>query len=598
MVEIRRETHFRMPSEETEHFETFESEMEIPRESMADTEYIIEEGEAEEIEDSAQIDNILEKRPPIEYNDRKYRSEKKPENNDQLQHDESSTEAAAYLNVDKFNKLAAIRKKESKTSNLDKKTKIVNMLLQEKRKEIEKLKKVSVQKVISRTARTSPTATRFSSRKTSIKNQLIGSKSNILNTSHLSKKSPNFNTAYRNLSLKLVQNSLKNSPGQPAVLLTNHEIQKIKKVANINKSPHSQSVYNRLYNTATKKVSDYALKLEQNKSEKEKSEASFRPNLIAKSTHLGDRRRSMKDFIQDMNSFNQKKESKILEQLRMKKVEESKHTNSFFKRKGSRSPDYAKLKHLYENGLRKQRMRSISPDQNPSDSSIIPKINKKSKKMIREAEVYDILYNDAKRRDRSLEIQRNTSHKRFMGARKFSNDKTTTGYMVSRISKELETVLYEFQINPNSEDLEFSELVLILTKMGYVSTQITDQEKELINLMWKLLKGEENKEISVRNLFIFLLKIHQLNFEEVSSGNEATVLSNKRQSQDDISMVLNSVDQSKISKDQNHDISGIKFDNESKVIVVSILRHSLLRKNFPLSNKFITFVQRKASTAK
>lgn len=192
------------------------------------------------------------------------------------------------------------------------------MLLQEKRKEIDKIRKESALKVNSRTARTSPTATRISSRKTSIKNQLIGSKSQISNTSNLTKKSPNFNTAYRNLSMKLIQNSIKNSPSQPAVLLTNREIQKIKKVAKSNKGQHCQSVYDRLYNTATKKVSDFAMKLEQNKSEKEKSEASFRPNLIAKTTHLGDRRRSMKDFIQDMNTFNQKKENKLLEQLRKK----------------------------------------------------------------------------------------------------------------------------------------------------------------------------------------------------------------------------------------------------------------------------------------
>lgn len=223
--------------------------------------------------------------------------------------------------------------------------------------------------------------------------------------------------------------------------------------------------------------------------------------------------------------------------------------------------------------------------------------------MVREAEVYDILYNDAKRRDQSLDKQRSMSNRRFVGSRKCSNEKTTTGYMVSRISKELEGVLYEFEINPNSEDIEFSELVLILTKMGYVSTQVTDQEKELINLMWKILKGEENNGVSVRNLFIFLLKIHQLNFQEVSSGNDTTVLSNKRHSQDDISMVLKSVDQSKISKDQNHDISGIKFDNESNLKLEELkLSNNKEQPSSKLDSqyaqKFRSFIRRKASMAK
>lgn len=110
MVEFQRETHFRMPSEETEHFETFESEMDIPRESMADTEYIIEEGEAEEIEDSAQIEQIQERRPAVEYNSRKYRSEMKPENTGQLEQEASPKETPACIDVDKFNQLAAIRK--------------------------------------------------------------------------------------------------------------------------------------------------------------------------------------------------------------------------------------------------------------------------------------------------------------------------------------------------------------------------------------------------------------------------------------------------------------------------------------------------------
>ena len=71
-----------------------------------------------------------------------------------------------------------------------------------------------------------------------------------------------------------------------------------------------------------------------------------------------------------------KSNAKLIEKMYEKKLEEDYSTNSFFRDKWSRSPDFTKINKLYESGRQKQIQRSASPSKNDKLKSANPLINK------------------------------------------------------------------------------------------------------------------------------------------------------------------------------------------------------------------------------
>ena len=124
--------------------------------------------------------------------------------------------------------------------------------------------------------------------------------------------------------------------------------------------------------------------------------------------------------------------------------------------------------------------------------------------MIRNQNVSDILYNDALVRNKRRE---SNDHKRKLSTEykteRNTNDKVNTFLIVSKLVKEFEKVWINYKIKPNECNIDFAQLVTILSSMEYVSSNLSDDEKGLINLMWSLLKGEEFWGVSSRNI-IFL----------------------------------------------------------------------------------------------
>jgi len=622
-VQCEEEFHYDMTHEGSEHFETFEENNEskapafddsidipdVPRESESElpTEYVIEEGDTEIMdlpEDvsnppvSSQLqDTPLESPAPSEVHQEPLKSP----------HREPSPD----IDLKKFDKLAENRKKEFKGGNFTKNKKIVDMLLENKRKQIEKIKHESKSKAATRSTRTSPTATRFSSRKGSAMvyrpfskgamNNPIVQKSNYSSTNVSNAPTQkNFNIAYSTLSKKLIKNSMVKDK-YPSLLLTNREIKNMKRNEKLQKSKQNKTVYDRLYQTNTKKVSDYSVKLEKQRVEKELQDESFRPRI--NSSKFDSRRRSMKDFIEDMNHFSHKKESKIMEELRRKQRNESQLTNSFFKHSCSRSPDFTKLNNLYDKGVKKQRMRSISPEKDSTvEMTAMPKINKKSKLLKRDMEVSEILYNDAQKRQQKMDSKRSVSQKKVAPKKSTSNDRANTSYLVSKISRDIEKICESLDINPKMQHLDFSPLVESMCEMGYVSHQITDTEKGMINLMWKILRGDELNGVSIRNLLFFLIGINQLNVDEIFYKSEE-----KSAEMSTIMSVPHSLleDNSSYTKVDGPDMSEIHCTSDIKKlsgIGMFSTNDKFFFKNTDDQTKayqlFSQFIQRKASLAK
>ena len=74
--------------------------------------------------------------------------------------------------------------------------------------------------------------------------------------------------------------------------------------------------------------------------------------------------------------------------------------------------------------------------------------------------------------------------------------------------------------------------------MGYITQELTKNEKMLINKLWNILKGEELGGISARNLLFFLIGIHQLKIDQLylkkKKSNESLNISNLMSSDIDI----------------------------------------------------------------
>ena len=90
VVPVSDERHLRMPSVETEYFETVETEVQVPRESEGDTEIIVEQVETQELSESPLIDQAPNSRP--------------------ININVNTQPNKALINLDNFNKLAERRK--------------------------------------------------------------------------------------------------------------------------------------------------------------------------------------------------------------------------------------------------------------------------------------------------------------------------------------------------------------------------------------------------------------------------------------------------------------------------------------------------------
>lgn len=154
-----------------------------------------------------------------------------------------------------------------------------------------------------------------------------------------------------------MKNSLLNEHQRTAVLLPDEAIHKFAKSGLGSK--RNSSVHEKLFKSGIGSIRKKTLKQITAKKERERKELSFMPET---NTHMRmeSRRRSQKDFLDDMKSFSDQKNAKLYSQIQKKRLDERKSMNSHFKRRKSQSPDFTKLNKLYKKGVKKQIERNQS----------------------------------------------------------------------------------------------------------------------------------------------------------------------------------------------------------------------------------------------
>ena len=357
-------------------------------------------------------------------------------------------------------------------------------------------------------------------------------------------------------------------------------------------------------------MSDHVLKQQQQRIEEQVKEYSFQPKTNR--NKFSDRRRSMQDFITDMEAFSKRKNSKIVEEQQKKKQEESKLNNSFFRARASRSPDFTKLNQLYDKGVKKQLMRSVSPEEQTIDKGAVPKINKKSQKLVRAGNISQILYEDALTRKQKMQHVRNSSFTNVCKSARSSNERVNTKYLVSKLTKELEKAYEDLHLNRREDKLNISLLTKVLINMGYLSQKVTGTENELVNLMWSVLKGDELKGIVFRNLLFFLIGINQLNVMEIFYTSNENQLDDYYKANSKITSANTSLFEADVSSIQP--LSKGTTDFRSKISEIHSMKYNLVNvgifskngkfffKDFEDQNKahrlFKLLINKKASSAK
>lgn len=420
----------------------------------------------------------------------------------------------------------------------------------------------------------------------------------------------NFNDAYRAMSTKLIQNSITNTSQKPALLLTNRDIAHSRKMSRMNDEASNIKVHERLYRSNIKNVSEKTMSQIDNKISQEKKECKFHPET--NQPRFGAKKRSINDFLTDMKLFSDRHANKVYQQMQKKKEDEDESINLYFKSNRSKSPNYEKLNSLYQRGVKKQVMRSKSPENSYNSQSNHPQINKSSHELIRNCNVSEILYNDAVRRNKQLRLNRSMADIKLSTSQSSNKNKNNNNYIVSKVAKELEKSIDSNHIALKNGKLCFTDLVYILVDMNYVSTAISEAENKLLQVMWKILKGEEFEGVTIRNVLSFLIGIHGLDLKDIiAEGDDKSFIKNGNNELSNLLSQNNSYIESKgLDKDglksENPEISEISIiANKSEISNIGMFTGNNEKFFFKshedqLKTKriFKAFISRKASSAR
>lgn len=159
---------------------------------------------------------------------------------------------------------------------------------------------------------------------------------------------------------------------------------------------------------------------------------------------------------------------------------------------------------------------SKSPEIRNPDENFHPKINAKSRKMLRQNDVWSMLYQDA--RDREVR-QRSRVHSEISNNRKranskqMSNERTNNRFLVKKIMKNLNEACKTNNITINRV-ISYHEMVKILYNMGYICDNITEYEKLLVDNIFQSISNPDKTSLFLKNLFAFWLAVHGISTKE------------------------------------------------------------------------------------
>jgi len=162
--------------------------------------------------------------------------------------------------------------------------------------------------------------------------------------------------------------------------------------------------------------------------------------------------------------------------------------------------------------------------------SFHPKIYKKAQAIVRTEKIDDLLYNDAKRRQQTQEEAK--QKKSFVKIEDAQLSSSSQKYLLQKFYREYQATFGEdYDLTTKLTYLRVGEL---LKKLGFLTDGIDDQEKhslERLQLfdMWRVLKGEENSGVTLKNLRVFLTGVLGLyhpsmsHKDQIKGGNNIEV---------------------------------------------------------------------------
>lgn len=273
----------------------------------------------------------------------------------------------------------------------------------------------------------------------------------------------------------------------------------------ITPSKTAASIHERLYDQKLGHLKESMVKqIEEDKLKFEK-ELTFQPRQAANNNKsaMFSRKRSAIEFYKDQTDFQNRKGTYIITQLEEKDREIERLRQQLEDTKRARGQSSDKLReiignqpvmpgrtqHAYDKYTRVGRSKSPDINAAPKDVSFRPDINDKSKRIVRKSDVCSMLYQDAKdrevrQRDRINSEISNT--RKRANSRHLSNERSNNKFMVNKLIREMNDACKENNIYTN-RPISYHEMVKLMYSMGYICDNITEYEKLLIDNMFQSL---------------------------------------------------------------------------------------------------------------
>jgi hypothetical protein len=92
---------------------------------------------------------------------------------------------------------------------------------------------------------------------------------------------------------------------------------------------------------------------------------------------------------------------------------------------------------------------------------------------------------------------------------KYANN-TSNKLLWSKLDREVDQVMGEYEIIDNGDQINYNQLGMILTDLGYLNDRVTEKDRALLFDMWRTQQGDKNSVVTKRNTKIFLAAVNNM----------------------------------------------------------------------------------------
>lgn len=277
--------------------------------------------------------------------------------------------------------------------------------------------------------------------------------------------------------------------------------------------------------------------IKQENEKKEMDNCTFKPQLVAQTAN---RRRNFDEFLESQRKHEEDKALKrniMLEQesqvetgiIHHPEINESSR-RMLANRPDSDKPVHERLYGISKNSKINQIVNQVegnpglgsAPNANmrsPKGEKIqlsietyVPQINQRSKEIVRDQAVQDLLYNDALRRKDMSELRKQKTNIKEKSKRSREVNESNIEHLIHRFNKEFEPTFEAVaaQVEEGTPDvLNYRQLGELLFDMGFLSGSASSESEEriLLSSMWTGLGGAQNEGLHKEVIRAFLLAV-------------------------------------------------------------------------------------------